>query len=54
MHETYFLSKKELRLVKECAKYAGLPWQAIASRPSTAMEFCEKVKEEIEETWQSG
>ena len=49
MSETYFLSKEEIRLVKECAKFAGLPWQAIASRPSTAMEFCEKVKATKEE-----
>jgi len=36
----YFLTPSALRRVKAAAKIAGLPYQSIAARPSTALEFC--------------
>ena len=42
----YFLTAKALRRVKRAAASAGIPWQPIAARPSTAEEFCVAVEAE--------
>ena len=43
----YSVSKAQLKRIKKCARYAGLAWQQIAARPSTADDFCEKVEKEM-------
>lgn len=40
----YAVSPELLRRIKAAAKVAGLPWQTIAARPSTAEAFCQQVE----------
>lgn len=42
----YNLTPDDLQRVKKAAKYAGLPWQSVAARPSTALDFCVQVEAE--------
>lgn len=41
------LSDEETRRVRRAAEYAGLPWQAICTRPGTARRFYKRVEAEI-------
>ena len=45
----YSVSKAQLKRIKKCSEYAGLNWQQIAARPSTADEFCERVEKAMKE-----
>ena len=44
---TYLISRDLLKRIKKCAKHAGLPWESIACRPSTAANFCLRVEYDI-------
>ena len=41
---TYLVSADLLKRIKKCAKYAGMRWESIACRPSTASSFCRLVE----------
>ena len=41
---TYLVSESLLKRIKKCAKYAGMRWESIACRPSTATSFCRLVE----------
>jgi hypothetical protein len=41
---TYLVSADLLKRIKQCAKYAGMRWESIACRPSTADAFCRLVE----------
>jgi hypothetical protein len=38
------LSPAQVKRVKAAAKFAGLDYRAIVARPSTAIDFCERVE----------
>lgn len=41
------LTKKEIQRVKRAARFAGIPWQPICSRPETARSFYRRVEAEM-------
>ena len=47
---TYFVSDDLLKRIKKCAKYAGMRWESIACRPSTATSFCRLVEYDMNRT----
>ena len=43
----YRVSPKARRRIKAAAKYAGLTWQSIASRPASVEQFLDAVEVEM-------
>jgi hypothetical protein len=46
----YFLTAAAMRRVRAAAKFAGLPWQAVAARPLTVLEFLNRVEPDMNGT----